>query len=217
VAAISAGPDHTDPIPDSCHDRRLSTGFRHPTALSVKRPVQRPSWPTRPGRKGRLGNAAALRLWPCHGRCASIWAVDVAIVGREAEGLRFSDVERGRAGEVEFVWASLRVSGLDASLRISAHYATGFDELVSFFRELAAGWRGWPGERTYESLEHDLRLVATHDGHVRLAVRLRRSTVPDGWPVDAVIRLDPGEEMTRVAEDVAAVLARPSLQPGSSD
>ncbi len=58
-------------------------------------------------------------------------AMDVATVGRKAEGLRFSDVERGPDGAIEFAWARLRVRGLDASLRISAHYATGF----------AASWR----------------------------------------------------------------------------
>ena len=94
----------------------------------------------------------------------------------------------------------------DASLRVSAHYATGFDELAGFFRELAADWCGWQGERAYESLERELRLTATHDGHVRLAVFLRQSSVPDRWSAAAVIRLDPGEEMTRVAGDVAALL-----------
>jgi hypothetical protein len=133
-------------------------------------------------------------------------AVDVAMVGQEADGLRFSDVERGPAGEIWYVWASLRVVGLDASLRVSAHYATGFDELAGFFRELAADWCGWQGERAYESLERELRLTATHDGHVRLAVFLRQSSVPDRWSAAAVIRLDPGEEMTRVAGDVAALL-----------
>jgi Family of unknown function (DUF6228) len=133
-------------------------------------------------------------------------AVDVAMVGREADGLLFSDAERGPDGEIWYVWARLRVAGLDAALRVSAHYATGFDELAGFFRELAADWRGWQGERAYESLEHELRLTATHDGHVRLAVLLRQSSVPDGWSAAAVIQLDPGEEMTRVAADVAALL-----------
>jgi hypothetical protein len=138
-----------------------------------------------------------------------MWAVDVAMVGREADGLRFADVERGPDGEIEYAWARLRVRGLDPSMRVSAQYQTGFDELVGFFRGLASDWRGWQGEREYESLEHDLRLTATHDGHVRLAVRLCQSTVPDGWSVAAVIRLDPGEEMTRAAEEVAALLSPP--------
>lgn len=55
-----------------------------------------------------------------------------------------------------------------AGLRVSAHYATGFEDLVAFLNALASDWRGWEGERFYESLEHDLRLTATQDGHVHL-------------------------------------------------
>ena len=136
-----------------------------------------------------------------------MWDVDAATVGRETDGLGFADVERGQDGEIWYVLARLRVAGLDASLRVSAHYATGFDELTGFFGGLASDWRGWQGERAYESLERDLRLTATHDGHVRLAVQLHQSNVSDGWSAAAVIRLDPGEEMTRAAEDVTALLS----------
>jgi hypothetical protein len=131
------------------------------------------------------------------------------MIGRETDGLQFSDVERGPDGNIWYVWARLKTAGLDATLRVSAHYATGFDELVEFFHRLAADWRGWQGERAYESLERELRLTATHDGHVRLAVQLRQSTLPDGWLAAAVLRLDPGEEMTRVAADVTALLSPP--------
>lgn len=85
----------------------------------------------------------------------------------------------------------LRVDGLDALLRVSSDYPTGFNELVRFFRELADDWRGWPGERTYESLGHELRLAASHDGHVRIAVQLRKSSLPDGWSASAVFSVDP--------------------------
>lgn len=54
-----------------------------------------------------------------------MWTVDEAMVGRETDGLRFADVERGRDREIEYAWARLRVRGLDASLRVSAPYATG--------------------------------------------------------------------------------------------
>jgi Family of unknown function (DUF6228) len=65
------------------------------------------------------------------------------------------------------------------------------------------------GTRTYESLEHDMRLTATHDGHVQLVVQLRETMVPDGWSATAVVQLDLGEEMTRAAGDVAALLSPP--------
>jgi hypothetical protein len=96
--------------------------------------------------------------------------VEMVTVRRENDGLRFSDVKRGPDGVIWHVWVRLRVGGLDASWPVSPHYATNFDELTGFFCGLAADWRGWSGKRTYESLEHDLRLTAAHDGHVRLAV-----------------------------------------------
>jgi hypothetical protein len=137
-------------------------------------------------------------------------AVEVAAaVGREDDGLRFEEVERSPEGEIRSVGVRLRVPGLDASLRVSAHYATGFDELVAFLSGLASDWRGWPGERTYESLEHDLRLTATHDGHVQLVVQLWEPFARNGWSATAVVQLDPGEEMTGAAGDVAALLSPP--------
>jgi hypothetical protein len=133
--------------------------------------------------------------------------VDEALVGTEQDGLRFAHLRHGADGTVRSVEVSVRTPGLAAGLRVQAHYATGFDDLAAFFQELAGGWRGWPGEKAYESLEHDLRLTATHDGHVRLAVQMSRTSGPDGWSASVVLRLDPGEEMTRAAGDVAALLA----------
>ena len=140
-------------------------------------------------------------------------SVEEACVGRALEGMHFQNVVRRpdavRGPEVRFwsVEVCLRVPGLRASSRVSAHYASEFDDLVTFFRQLAADWRGWDGERVYESLERNLRLVATHDGHVQLAVQLwQEPRWQAGWSAAAVIMLDPGEEMTRAADDVAALL-----------
>ena len=69
-------------------------------------------------------------------------------------------------------------------------------------------WCGWQGERTCESLEHDLRLTATHDGYVHLVVQLRETSVPGGWS-NRGGAARPGEEITRAAQDVAALLAPP--------
>jgi hypothetical protein len=139
--------------------------------------------------------------------------VDSVTVGRENAGLWLQDVERGPSGEIWYVRACLRVDGLDAPLRVSSHYATAFDELVAFFQGLAVDWRGWPGERTYESLEHELRLTARHDGHVRIVVELRQSSLPDGWSASGVLVIDPGEELTRAAEDLTELLSQPRQLP----
>lgn len=142
--------------------------------------------------------------------------VEVAAVGREASSVRFEQVRRGPDGEIRSVVVRLRVPGLEASLRVPAHYATGFDELARFLSGLASHWRGWQGDRTYESLERDLRLTATHDGHVRLEVQLRQTSAPDGWSATGTVHLDPGEEMTRAAQDVAALLSPPERQRPAS-
>jgi hypothetical protein len=136
--------------------------------------------------------------------------VDAAMVGRETECLHFEQVERGPDGEIWYVRVRLRVPGLEASLRVSAHYAVGFNDMVAFFRELASGWRGWRGERVYESLEHDLLLTAVHDGHIRLTVQLRPASEPERWSASAVLQIDPGEEMTNAASSVAQLVATAS-------
>jgi hypothetical protein len=53
----------------------------------------------------------------------------------------------------------------------------GFDwtALVGFFTDLAEPWKGWTGEKTWHSVEHDLELAATNDarGHCSLSVTIR--------------------------------------------
>jgi hypothetical protein len=141
--------------------------------------------------------------------------VDMVTVGRETDGLRFSGVKRGPDGEIWHVWVHLRVAGLDATKRVLGDDHTGFDDLVDFFRGLAADWRGWPGERTYESMAHQLRLTATHNGHIRLAVELCQSDWADRdeWQAAGVFRVDPGEEMTSAAENLTALLSSPRSAP----
>jgi Family of unknown function (DUF6228) len=78
--------------------------------------------------------------------------------------------------------------------------------LVAWFAELAAAFRGWQGTRTWASLEGDALLEVTHDGlgEVALRVTLRRDTGdPPVWTVSAVVPLEAGEELTRLAEEVA--------------
>jgi Family of unknown function (DUF6228) len=105
-------------------------------------------------------------------------------MGREDDGLQFSDVERGPDGEIWYVYALWRGWMHLCGFR---RYATAFDELARFFRGLAADRRGWPVEATYESLEHELRLTARHDSHVCYATsavarsrsaQVARPTVP---------------------------------------
>ena len=133
---------------------------------------------------------------------------DSALIGLEHDGLLLHDVKRAD-GEIWWCTARLTVPGLVAEKeRVSGHYAVTFRDLIEFFQQMAADWRGWDGSRVYESLEHDLRLEATHEGsHVRLDVTLRQSSQADGWRVSATLRLEPGEQLSRAAVDVGALLS----------
>ncbi len=98
-------------------------------------------------------------------------------------------------------YLTVTLEGLD--LRATRRVYEGFTSLARYFNELATDWRGWNGSRCYESIEGDLRIQATHDGHVNLRVLLREPAVPTGWCVEAELRLDAGEALNAAAADIA--------------
>jgi Family of unknown function (DUF6228) len=75
-----------------------------------------------------------------------------------------SSARRLPNGRVELLAITIRDADLEAGRDVYEGYSNGFESLATFFEELAESWRGWQGERIYESIEHDLRIVATHDG-----------------------------------------------------
>jgi len=97
--------------------------------------------------------------------------------------------------------AELRAGSLIATRRVVHAYASGFTDLAAFAEALAANWRGWPDEPVWESIEHDLRIQARHDGHVRLKVRLQ-DTDTWTWSATANITLEPGEQLTSVTQNL---------------
>ena len=134
--------------------------------------------------------------------------MDSACIGLEHDGLTLFGVH-GDDTEIWWCAARLAVPGLTAELpRISAHYAVMFQDLIDFFADLARHWRGWRGERVYESLEGELRLIATYDRHVQITATLRQSTVENGWSATGTFTVEPGEQMSAIASDVQALLGR---------
>jgi hypothetical protein len=128
-----------------------------------------------------------------------------ACVGRPGDALRLYELTCEN-GEAVSVMAALVAPGLLAEHRVWSSYSSGFADLMEFFRSLARDWRGWHGERTFQAMENDLHIVATHTGHVRLTVQLGPGADVDGWSATAVIELDAGEQLAQVAEEVEAVL-----------
>jgi hypothetical protein len=111
-------------------------------------------------------------------------------------------------GEAEWLWFTVRSSGLTATQAVWAHRWIG---LADYFAALESDWRGWSAERIYESTENDLRLTATHDGHVWLHIELRheRDALPQrprGWSAQTWLRLDPGEQLSDASRGIRAVV-----------
>jgi hypothetical protein len=110
---------------------------------------------------------------------------------------------------VQEVNANLVDEGLSASRPVYHGYPSGFRDLVLFFEEMEGDWRGWGGDRTWESLEGDLRIGARHEhGHVQLTVRLSHSVADwgrSGWSATADVTVDPGEQLSQIARDLSAL------------
>ena len=93
----------------------------------------------------------------------------------------------------------LHSDGVDA-MRSVFMFSFGWDALTAYFADLADSWRGWEGEKAWESIEHDLRVTATSDrlGHCHLTF-----TLCDG--PDYTWKITVGGFVLSAGEDLAAV------------
>jgi Family of unknown function (DUF6228) len=126
-----------------------------------------------------------------------------------AGGLEWSiDPPHGDA-YVRTARVSIRALGLEA--HTIATFSDGPWDLALFFAELAADWRGWEGQRHWKALEGELEVQASHHGaHVLIAVTVKRPDITfanDAWEARIVLTLEPGEQLDRVARDLASALA----------
>ena len=116
-----------------------------------------------------------------------------------------------RDAGVDVLTATVRLDGLTATRAVVGLGGSGFGDLAGYLSGLAAGWRGWEGTRRWESLEHDLALEARHaHGHVLITVTLARpggGWGDDGWVVRGTLRIEPGEQLSAIADEVAALVA----------
>lgn len=143
-------------------------------------------------------------------QCGKIKPMSEVCIGAPTDGLWLRVKDRDFDGSVVTIEATMRSPGLEARRLVGHHYARGFEELVDFFADLERGWKGWDGSKTFVSLEGDLALTAIHNGHVWLTIRLRHPTLEEGWDVTTLVRLDPGEQVSRTTAEVRDLLiARP--------
>jgi hypothetical protein len=98
----------------------------------------------------------------------------------------------------------LRAPGLTA--RVDEVVAWIWDsDLTTFLEGLAAEYRGWDGERSWQTNDRDLSLSAVFrsGGHVGLTWSLRPwPQAAGGWGASVTTWLEAGEQMTTLAADV---------------
>ena len=95
--------------------------------------------------------------------------------------------------------AKLSAHSLTARVKVYDHVPMRFHE---FFVGLANSWKGWSGERHYESLEPTLKLSARHNGkgvaEVTVLLRAGASTSFD-WSASQRLSIELGQ-LQRIAE-----------------
>ncbi|MFE4455973.1 DUF6228 family protein [Nocardia tengchongensis] len=109
--------------------------------------------------------------------------------------------------------AELSGDGMTATIHGIMLDTVGGRSLPHFLDTLVADFAGWDGIRTWESLNHELRIDAEHLrlGHVQLDWSLTQGPVVDqnAWTATTTMVLEAGEQLRQFA---AAV--RKFLRPG---
>jgi hypothetical protein len=97
----------------------------------------------------------------------------------------------GKGGEGSF---PVQLTGPAMRASVDA-YEHGYHIVPRFFEELAEHWRGWEGEKAYESVEAHLAIRATADrlGHVYLRVTVRNIDASADWRAEATLLVEAGQ------------------------
>jgi hypothetical protein len=133
--------------------------------------------------------------------------MDEVGIGTGSVRLVLSDATSGVGQHEPWVTytATLLTPSLHASARIEEYgwEPRGFD---GYLTDLADKWRGWEGEIVWGAPEGGLKCVAARQsGRNELTVVVSEGT-PALWMASATISIEPGEEMTSVAQDVHSLL-----------
>ena len=120
-------------------------------------------------------------------------------------GLRFFNPERNPTGELDYFSIEISNPTISGTTRV---YAFQSDGLSTLFDEMARDWRGWDGQKKWESLEGELSLSSSSDGkgHILIEVIAQESVHPDSWRIKAMIMIEAGQ-IDRYAKQISFFLA----------
>ncbi|MER7539715.1 DUF6228 family protein [Streptomyces sp. NPDC097704] len=134
-------------------------------------------------------------------------SVTIRCQDNSSVGVMFCDRFSFDADSVHYA-IELRAPGLSA--RVDEVVAWIWDsDLTTFLDELAADYRGWDGERSWQTNDRDLTVSAVFrsGGHVGLTWALRPWVqAAGGWGASVTTWLEAGEQMASLAADVRTFL-----------
>ncbi|WP_326733548.1 DUF6228 family protein [Streptomyces sp. NBC_01022] len=128
--------------------------------------------------------------------------------GNVSIGVTFCDRFAFDADSVHFA-VELRAPGLTARVDDVVAWIWA-DDLAPFLEGIAADYRGWDGERSWQTGDRDLSVSAVFrsGGHVGLTWTLRPCPeAVGGWGASVTTWLEAGEQMASLASDIRQFLA----------
>jgi hypothetical protein len=102
--------------------------------------------------------------------------------------------------------ALLEGQGLQARAGVVTY--AGIEGLDTFFADLASRWRRWDGELVCNSIESELEVRAVRRASRNDLVITLRSGGPRIWSATIEISIEPGEETSRIAAELAGFMAK---------
>jgi hypothetical protein len=112
--------------------------------------------------------------------------------------------------------ASLSAEGLSATAFLELEdWGGGSAALRAYFRDLAANWKGWIGEKRWADDQGTAELVASHDGLGSISLRVRLVVLggdrdEGAWVATATVIVDAGAlEEAAVAMDHLLAVPKP--------
>ena len=110
--------------------------------------------------------------------------------------------------EVDYFSVKLESRSHSGIIRVYSFHE--IESLLSLFKSLSADWQGWPGEKSWKSLEDELSIVVTNDnlGHIYFRVILKGDIGDDEpWQLDSIVTIDSGQ-LERLYSDMKQFLIK---------